>query len=479
MGGLEVINICLNIIMLLVYIILISFSIQKRKLIDINNQLEFTTKVDKVYVKISSVFLALSVLLHLLSIILFVFNVKQASWVVFGFATFFGLMTTLMFIDLFLDYEAIDNDYLYVHRFLKTKKINIYEIKYVVSSGFILFFYDKNGKFLFILDAGTKGCYMLLDMIKDMQKKVNQSIIMCGNNYASYKTKDLSLNSNEIYKEIGKDYKQSLPKKIKITIFIMIFSALLTLISCTIWYKTSQNDSVPLLCIISILCVIIYGTNYLSLYKKEKNVSNLNLGKKYYFKNKNVIGSAIKKHTVKKVSSIVISIMSIVMSLTFSLAIIFENDVKKDDLISVNGTVEYVSYEKVNKSYNIIIGIEGTLVEYRVSSISLMEIERKDFLNEVEKGDRIYLSINKNLKDANGVVDKNKKQWSYVYEISTDTKTYLTFENYLANDKKDDNFGFGISLVFAMAALIAVGYGFTINKGIKDKLSKEYINVYE
>ena len=73
---------------------------------------------------------------------------------------------------------------------------------------------------------------------------------------------------------------------------------------------------------------------------------------------------------------------------------------------------------------------------------------------------------------------KNKNQWTYVYEISTDDKTYLTFDEYLINEKKDDYLGWGIVSLSATIGLISIIYSLFIKRGIKEKLSKEYISVY-
>ena len=99
-------------------------------------------------------------------------------------------------------------------------------------------------------------------------------------------------------------------------------------------------------------------------------------------------------------------------------------------------------------------------------------------LEEIDKGENIYLSVDKKTKDANGIIDKNKNQWTYVYEISTDDKTYLTFDEYLINEKKGDYLGWGIVSLSATIGLISIVYSMFIKKDIKEKLSKEYISVY-
>ena len=472
------ISLYLNIIMIVVYIIVIIFSREKRKYIDRHNHHGFITKGGNFYIKIGFVFFGLSVLLHVISIILYAFKVNIGVWVVFGFATFLGLLTSLMFIDVYLNFETIDGDYLYVTRFSKTKKFNLYDVKYGVLSGMIIPFYDKDGKYLFMLDGGTSGCYELLEMIEEKQSKTNQHFVICGNSYIPIEGRELLPNADDIFKGIGKEYKETLPKKRKLVSIIMIIIISLSIILGPLFYISSQNPSIITLAILIILVTIIWGTNFITSYKKEKRTTNLNLGKKHYFNNEKVIGCAIVKRNKKKIVSIILPIISFIVSFSFLIGLIFERDVKQEDLIEVNGTVEYIEYHKVDKTYNILIGIEGTSIEYRIGGVSLSGIDKNEMLKEIDKGENIYLSVDKKTKDANGIIDKNKNQWTYVYEISTDDKTYLTFDEYLINERKDDYFGWGIVSLSVTIGLISIIYSLFIKRGIKEKLSKEYISVY-
>lgn len=60
------------------------------------------------------------------------------------------------------------------------------------------------------------------------------------------------------------------------------------------------------------------------------------------------------------------------------------------------GNVEYVTYQKVGKVYNIAIGLEETNSEYMINGTALDAVDIDRFLDEVDKGTYITLYVDNN-----------------------------------------------------------------------------------
>ena len=224
----------LNIVLIVFYIVFVMFAFKKRKEINDNNTYSFITSYPKIYVKIGIFFLIFTIILHIVSIILF-FAKPNAMWVLFGVGSFLGLITTILFYDLLLDYEAIQGSYLYIKRPFKLKEVCIYDIDSITSNGTtIACFYNKNGKCLFMMDITTYGYGEIIEYVIDKKRQRDENITLFDNNNHSLSTKKLSEEGKEVIKQIGKEYKESLSKKKK---FITILCLLLLIIITTLLFN--------------------------------------------------------------------------------------------------------------------------------------------------------------------------------------------------------------------------------------------------
>lgn len=467
-----------NVILIALYLFVIFYSFKRRKKIEENkDEYQFMTSYPKWSINLGYVFLAISLIFHILSII-FSFNETITMWVLFGCGAFFGIIVSILFYDLLLDFEAIKGDYLYVHRFFKKKVINIYDIEKVVfNGGSIVNFYNKDSKSLFIIDSSTKGFDIILQYIVEKTNKSEENLILTDEENFSVSSKNLSEKGKEIINQIGKEYKDSLQKKIKLTKLICLILTIVFVVILSILFINKDNPDLMVLLILSIIFTIICGTNIIGKYNEDKKKTTFALGKIHYYKNKKVKGSGIYRYNKKSKVTLVVSIMCFIFSV---LMYFLPNQVvSRDSVELVSGEVEYITYQKAGKTYNLLIGIDGTDVEYRVSGNSLRATDKDGVLDEVMQGDLIYLLVKQDYKEDKGIVDKSKTQRTYVYEIYTSDKYYLYYEDYLYEHKKDTIFGFALSSVIFLFGIASLVYTRIIWKLIQKEIDNETIDIYQ
>lgn len=468
----------LNIVLIVFYIVFVMFAFKKRKEINDNNTYSFITSYPKIYVKIGIFFLILTIILHIVSIILF-FAKSNAMWVLFGIGSFLGLITTILFYDLLLDYEAIQGSYLYIKRPFKLKEVCIYDIDSITSNGTtIACFYNKNGKCLFMMDITTYGYGEIIEYVIDKKRQRDENITLFDNNNYSVSTKKLSEEGKEVIKQIGKEYKESLSKKKR---FITILCLLLLIIITTLLfniYKNTDNPSIITLLFLSDLCVIIGYLNGISKLKKEQKMANTNLGKIHYYKNKKVVGSSFYRYKNTSKNVTVLATMSFIFSVIIGIISIFDKPLPQDRLEFVSGNVEYVTYQKVGKVYNIVIGLEETNSEYMINGTALDAVDIDCFLDEVDKGTYITLYVDNNYREDKGEVDKSKTKWTYVYSAYTNDEVYFSYEDYVFYEQKDTHLAYFVSIGTFLIGIGSIAYLNLIKKLTSKAKDKEYIDVY-
>lgn len=468
----------LNIVLIVFYIVFVMFAFKKRKEINDNNTYSFITSYPKIYVKIGIFFLILTIILHIVSIILF-FAKSNAMWVLFGVGSFLGLITTILFYDLLLDYEAIQGSYLYIKRPFKLKEVCIYDIDSITSNGTtIACFYNKDGKCLFMMDITTHGYGEIIEYVIGIKKQRDENITLFDNNNYSVSTKKLSDEGKEIIKQIGKEYKESLSKKKR---FITILCLLLLIILTTLLfnaYKNTDNPSIITLLLLSDLCVIIGYLNGVSKYKKEQKMTNTNLGKIYYYKNKNVVGSSFYRYKKTSKNVTVLAIMCFIFSVIIGIISIFDKPLPQERLELVGGNVEYATYQKVGKIYNIVIGLEETNSEYRINGTALDAVDIDEFLDEVDKGTHITLYVDNKYRYDKGEVDKSKTKWTYVYSAYTNDDVYFSYEDYVFYEQKDTHLAYFVSIGTFLIGIGSIAYLNLIKKLTSKSKDKEYIDAY-
>ena len=165
------------------------------------------------------------------------------------------------------------------------------------------------------------------------------------NNFAM-STAELVEDAEAIYKKIGKEYKDLLPKKIRFTrIIACLLIVLITIINALLFIESKEAGFIYLW-VLSLICVVIFSSNFGSKYKKEKRTSSLNLGKKYYYHNKYVVGSADYKYNIKRRNTTALSVICFLIAFMIGSICLFTSHTKESELTLVSGTIEYTSFEK-------------------------------------------------------------------------------------------------------------------------------------
>lgn len=469
----------LNIVLIITYILFICYATKKRKALDNNNDYTFISSYPKFYYKFGFVFLAITLILHILSIVFYAINHYDTMWILFAIGSSFGLIVIIYYYDLLLNYEAINGDYLYVKRFIKTKKIYIYDIEKIIFNGQLITVTNKNNKRLFIMDVNSVGTDKIIEYVDGKLKNVGKNLFMTDYKNFAMSTAELVEDAEAIYKKIGKEYKNLLPKKIRFTrIIACLLIVLITIINALLFIESKESGFIYLW-VLSLICVLIFSSNFVSKYKKEKKTSSLNLGKKYYYRNKNVVGSSDYKYNVKRRNTTALSVICFLIAFMIGSICLFTSHTKESELILVSGTIEYTSFEKEEENQKIIIALKETDAEYIISGLSLRKLEKEAFLDEIKEGQLIYLNVDKEYKDKKGLIDKSKTKRTFVYEVYTQEYTYLAYEDYVVAAKKDEMLGLAFAGAFAFLGLSSLIYLLLI-KITKDNFKiYEHINVYK
>lgn len=462
----------LNVFCIVLYISLLLIFINIRKNIDKKEDYEFMTSYSKFFFLFGFIFLIISVVLHIVSIILCCIDEKDV-WIPFVIGIFPGTLTIIYYYDLLLDYEAIKGDYIYAKRLFKLKEIYVCDISKVIYRRQYVGFYNDDEKCLFIMDANSKGFDNVITFIIEKNKECDKELIVTDSDNFHLSSKKMTPKAKEVYKEIGKEYRSKLPRKIKVNLIVMILLSILTI---TI-FIIIRNSKLFIVCILIVLCILVCFLDQISKLQKEKKFTNINLGKLHYFENKKVKGRAKYLYRKTKKDSIICAILFFLVSLLFGIVCLFDKDVSKDELELISGKVEYTSYEKISKTYNIIIGFENSDVEYRITSLAIGAMDYELFLDEVQEGQYLYLYVSKDYRENKGKVDKDRTKWTYAYEIYTDEKYYLTFEEYSNCEEKDDMLGIYLTSGFALCGLVSLSILPIAQNVLNRSMKHEYITI--
>lgn len=470
------VGLILNIVFVVAYILFVNYVIKKRKSIDNTHNFDILTSYPKVLFNVGIVILSITLVIHFVSLVLYFINEFEGMWVTFGIGVFFGILDMMLFYDLLLDYEAAKGDYLYISRFFKVKEIYVYDIVKIIYIRQMIKFYNKEGKCLFFMDINSLGVSDIKAHIIKKLNQYNRNLIIIDNNKTMNTSSNYVSNAKEIYTKIGEEYRIKTNKNIKLLTVLFVISIIALLIVIIFFHNSDSKLLIALGIILLIAIISFYNLRKKSL--KELNSKDLELGKKYYYLNKKVVGSGHYRYNHVSGTLITLCVMFNLFGILLGVICITDVDPVKNELELVTGKVQYTAYKKVSKTYNIIIGLEETNSEYRIFGTALDAMDKDEFFAEIEIGETIYLYVDKDYREDEGRVDKNKDSWTYAYDISTDKQHYLTFENYLIYEEQDDNLGAGISITLGVLGIASLIYFFVYKNSIKNDIKNETISVY-
>ena len=462
--------IIIGILVVLLYVCLIIYINNKKKNLDKSKYDMVTTGV--VFVNVFGYILAVICILMMIGgiIALVISNNKIAFWSLLGFSLFFYVLCFILLIDNNFSYEAIKDDEFIVYRFMKEKRIKIRDVKVIRINGPQVFFVRANGLNFCMADVNTP---FLGEIIAYMQSNYNIESIQ-GNVINAVKETELDYDDKkvQIYKKIGKEYKDKLIKNENKN---KIISIILLIVLCLISIFISILIDIIILGIVLIVMFIVFYNVMNKNRKKELEETYYNLGCKYYFKHKFVVGHG--KTTFSRIR--LVSIIYLILGLLFSLILLIPDHKRVDynTLVEVSGQVEYC-FEYSGENKKIVFGLVGDNTEYKLRSIFVDDFDFS-FFDEVKINDYVIFYIDETNYEELNNNDYGKTRETEVYFVEANNKQYFNEENYIKGLTDDDRIKYIMGFIGVSVAVVSVitligGYVY-----YKNNSKKEYINAFE
>ena len=452
------------------------FIFVKKNQVD-KSQYEVATGYQKGLLIFSLVFVVLGTLVNILGLVLIIIDPNEENFILCPImGSIFGYLGLALVVLITSQFEAIKGNNIYIRRFIKIKEIPINEvasINFLPNMG--LMAQDKNGKRLFSIGMGTKGFKEFLDLFKQRKE---------GRIYSNVDELDALMNQEEerventTLMEIGKEYRESYPKRRKATLLscILTFAIFITIALVVFLYFVKGNDVRAILLffvMVGLLIFCVLTTKRLSTnLKNELDKDDEWLGAKHKMENKHVVG--YHKNKAKAISLLFIgpmiigSISLLILPLTYA-----SKPVKQEDLVEVSGQVEYM--QEIGDD-DIVLAFIDNPIEYRLDGVYTKYFDYSVF-KEANKGTVMYIQTDNAKTISLNQKRTDRKEYKKFYTLKTDTKEYLSYDNYLKADQYNINFGkvmgyicLGIGLTSILAFVIVKQ---TYGKSVKG----EYINV--
>lgn len=457
--------IIINLLVLLISIITTIIILYKGKYTK-RKQYEFVTTSYKKYRIFGYVFVGVGLFLELIGVILsFIFNKNSNSETLIPtiMGLFFYILSLLIILDQYFDYEAIENDTIIVHRFYcKEKRISISEIDNITFAGTGIIFQKKDGKLAFTMDIATNGIQEFINIVNERRKHNIIGINQLATNIND-KLDNTDLDSK--YELIGKHYRENSTKKIKyLTIGNPILFCVLFVCSLILFvFEKSIFATIFLVLSIAIFLGIKY---YINKQKKELEFDDEELGINHILSDNKVKGYGIRKRKNTLLSGILISSLCLTLGI-IALTIVHNTSlIDKSELTSQTYHFEYVRSEK---NY-IAFGFYEKDTEYRIPSYCTKYFN-KSFYTSINDNDEVTILIDKSDDISMNKKNVNKHYYNDLYGITAKEVNYFTYEDYCKGFNHDNNIGKVISYVFISIGSLAIIYTIInviyINKNIK------------
>ena len=241
-------------------------------------------------------------------------------------------------------------------------------------------------------------------------------------------------NKNEIYEQIGKQYRSKYPfyriRRILIesVVSLIIVLAVTAFLYVGISIVDYENElpkffwTVILIFIVplAIACLIRIVFKTIKQNKELKQDDNW-LGKRYKYTNKNVRGSAIHKCLPMLIIFPVIAIHIFFVDFVLFFPSMIREPINESDVITVSGEIDTLEVQDI-KSGALTFTFKGSDIRYHMVSTTYSLCDRS-LENEVSQGIVVYSEVDK--KDY-----ENKYKTVDAYSFRTDDKVYLSFQKY-------------------------------------------------
>ena len=465
---------------------------------------EFKTGMNKGYLIFSIVFDSIALILIAISIALYFENTPEGVWVCFGMALFIGVLSNAVLYDNILDYEAIDKDKVIIRRISNKKEVQISDIKSVAISmaqGGILMCLDKDNKKLFMMALQTGKINEFVSLLAKKSIELQSGLVIRFDTYKSYSASEYlkeigeevkeiikeesSIESqkqeekeDQIYNQLGEEYKKNLPilirnEKIKF-VCIFVFAFLSFVLGSYFLRNTFFLIIMPFV-LSGIIKTYLMTKNRLL---EEENLRDEELGRTHYYSSSKVVGASQLKKKNAKVGLICFIVLGAVFTIP-SFACFFLEPIPQEEMIKVEGTIDYIKLDEDDSDY-IAIGInEENEIEYRIYSIYIDEVDELIFEKDGSNSSIILYVDNQEPINHKSEFDENKTKWIDAYIVSIEGKDYLSYEGYRKGFIDDNNIGKFICVFGLVVTIFSIGGLIFVTKYYKKKEQEEHINVYK
>lgn len=368
-----------------------------------------------------------------------------------------GLSLLLIFV-IFVQFEAIKGDTIYIKRFIKVREIKIADITSADLTGLGYVIITKNGGG-FTMSAGTLRSAELVEKIKERKEGKLFSI---NPDIPSPKEEEGAEKEETALAKIGKDFRNMVPKLKKnalITFLVNTIASVLLGVVCLVALIYFFDDGYPrFICLVLIAAMVLMVLVYVfSFFKGQSNLTkdlehdNEWLGNKYRFVSLSVKGAAKLRYKRTLTNCIVVaSGLGLLAALTGLISGFQKTPIPESDMALVSGELEYVRY--VNR--DIVIALKSNPVEYRINSINTREVDWS-FETEIAAGDHVEALVYTK-KDPVSFTYGDKTAWTHIYSLTIDSKTYFSYEGYVKSNERNADLGMIFCYAFSAGTAVSL-----------------------
>ena len=370
-----------------------------------------------------------------------------------------AVLGLLLVFVIYVQFEAIKGDTVYIKRFIKVREIKIADITSADLTGLGYVIITKNGGG-FTMSAGTLRSAELVEKIKERKEGKLFSI---NPDIPSPKEEEGAEKEETALAKIGKDFRNMVPKLKKnalITFLVNTIACLLLGVVCLVaLIYFFDNEGYPrFICLVLIAAMVL--TALVSVFSFFKGQSNLTkdlehddewLGNKYRFVSLSVKGAAKLRYKKTLTSCIILaSALGFLAALTGLISGFQKMPIPESDMVLVSGELEYVRYA----NRDIVIALKSDPVEYRINSINTREVDWS-FETEVSAGDHVEALVYTK-KDPVSFTYGDKTAWTHIYSLKIDSKTYFSYEGYVKSNARNADLGMIFCYAFSGGTAVSL-----------------------
>ena len=270
----------------------------------------------------------------------------------------------------------------------------------------------------------------------------------------------------KLISELGSEYKSRIDeekrryagKMILISLFEFLFIVLLALVQ-----QDSRFLAILVLVLFYLVLSILRNNRELN---RLKNLDDYDVGLLKGYDDKRVVGVSSRKLKHLKISSLIISFISILIGALVGGYVLTNKVIDYDKLSQVDGVIKEANYQ-LGRFKEIEIKLEEDEIIYKIDGLYLKNIGYDEFNETFKAGEPITLLI----ENKEGIERK-------VYYVKINDVELLTKDDVLKAHKDNNQIGIIFSLLLLIIPIICLGYYLFYKKNVylKNK-ENEYIDL--